>query len=378
MSPPVSLAASCYLEDHMSPFAIFLAILAIGFLILIHEFGHYLVARALKMKVEVFSIGFGPALLKFHPGETEYRLAMLPLGGYVRIAGMAPEDGTPEGEPRSFANRPGWQRFLVLVAGPLVNWGFAFALLVGLFVVGYQVARPDPVIGMVMDGSQAAAAGLHPGDKVLSISGKPVGTWTELVAGIQASAGEPMQLLVERDGQQRTIVARTNEKGLLGVGPSAMTVKYPFGEAVGIAFIRTGEVAIGTIVALPKLFKKDSGVQLSGPAKIAEELAEAAETSATSFVNLVVLISLALALMNLLPVPGLDGGRLLFVLIEMVRRKPVNAQVEAIVHALGIVMLLGVLVFVTVREVRDWGSDEAQASPPAPTQPNQAPEAGKP
>ncbi len=347
-----------------------LAILALGFLVLIHETGHFLVARLCRMKVETFSIGFGPALLSLQGKETEYRVSLLPLGGYVRVAGMAPGDGTDETAPNSFMNKPAWQRFLVLAAGPFVNWFFAFVMLTALFTVGMQVATRDPIVGQVVDGTPAAAAGLMADDRIVSIDGKPIDSWMTMTQEIKAHAGKPMSLVVNRNGSDLTIKATPSEAGRLGIAAATVIERYPFGESMSLAAGKTFEVLKNIVVSLGELFKGSGEAQLMGPVGIVSTTAEAARMNVMALFAIMVQISLALAFMNLLPLPALDGGRILFILIAAVRRRPVDAKVEAVVHGVGMLVLLGLLLFAT------WGDIGRQISrarssaevPPAPTE----------
>jgi regulator of sigma E protease len=328
-----------------------LSILALGLLVLIHEAGHFLMARACGMKVESFSIGFGPALLTYQPGETEYRLSALPLGGYVRIAGMVPGDGTAEDAPGSFANKPAWQRFLVILAGPFVNWLFAFLLLTALFMVGFQVATKEPIVGTVVEATPAAASGLRPGDRLEAIDGVPLATWAQMTAAIVAHKSKPMEIAVRREGKEVRLTAIPTAEGKLGISPATTLERYPLGEAAPLAFQKTGQVLRETIASVASLFRGGQDAQIMGPVGIVSQTVEAARANLLALLAIMVHISLALSLMNLLPIPALDGGRLLFIFIAMVRRRPVNARVEAVVHAVGMLLLLGLMAYATFGDI---------------------------
>lgn len=357
-----------------------LAIVAIGFLILIHEFGHFLLARAFRMRVDSFSIGFGPALLSFHTRRTEYRLSLLPLGGYVRIAGMAPGDGTAADDPASFLNRPAWQRFLVILAGPAINWLFAFLLLASLFMAGMQRPSEDPVIGRVADGSPAAVVGLQPGDRIAWIDGQEIGSWPDMVAAIKKHVGQPMPVRIERDGREIVLTPKIGPDATLGIVPKLQTVQLGFGDAVSTAFFTTGEVVQKTLAALGQMLRGRGQAQLVGPVGIVSETVEAARTGAQSLAGVLVMISLALALMNLLPLPALDGGRLVFIAIAMVRRRPVDAKVEAVIHGIGLLLLLGLVLYATYGDIGRQFSKLRAPPPPAPSgqqSPGQPPPTGR-
>ena len=328
-----------------------LAILALGLLVIIHEAGHFFVARACGMKVETFSVGFGPKLLTFQGKKTEYTLSLVPLGGYVRIAGMAPGDGTPEDSPESFVNKPAWQRFLVLLAGPAINYVFAFALLTVLFMIGFQVATKEPLVGQVLDGTAAASAGILPQDRVLAIDGSPVNTWAEMTAGIQAHKSRPMELKLSRNGAELNLTATPSAEGRLGIAPATTMERYAFSEAAPLALFKTGQVVKETIENVAMLFRGKGEAQIMGPVGIVSQTVAAARLNGLAFFAIIVQISLALAVMNLLPIPALDGGRLLFITLAMIRRKPVNARVEAVVHGVGVLVLLGLMAYATFGDI---------------------------
>lgn len=358
------------------------AIVSIGFLILIHEAGHFLLARACGMKADVFSIGFGPSLLSWHGRRTEYRIALLPLGGYVRIAGMAPGDGTAPDDPASFANRPAWQRFLVILAGPFVNWLFAFLLLAALLVSGMEQPVSEPIVGAVAAGSPAASAGLQPGDRILQIDGVPLETWFQMTEQIRGHRGRAMPMVIERSGQRFEPTAAIGGNGTLGIRPSTQRVQYPVAEALPLAFRQTGQVVLGTLEAIGSLVRGRGG-QVMGPVGIVSETVEAVKAGLTQLFQMLVLISMALAFMNILPLPALDGGRLVFIVIAMIRRRPVSPQAEAVVHAIGFLVLIGLLLFATMgdigRQLRTRSAPPTQSpqtqSPQTQSPPTQAPEA---
>jgi regulator of sigma E protease len=327
-----------------------ISILALGVVILVHEAGHFLVALACRMRVEVFSIGFGPAILAWHGKRTEYRLAALPLGGYVRIAGMAPGDGTPEDDPASFANRPAWQRFLVILAGPFINWMFAFLLLTVLYTVGFRVPTDRPVIEAVR-GAPAVAAGLMPGDRILAIDDRPIASFGDVVRAVAARRGQPMQVRVERGGVEQTLTATTGPDGLLGIAGQTKIERYPLGASLGFALSKCGEILANTLDGLRQLLRGTGHADLMGPVGIVGQTVDAVSREFAALFYILVQISLVLAVMNLLPIPALDGGRLVFILIAMVRRRPVDPKLEAMIHGVGIVLLLGLLAYATYGDV---------------------------
>lgn len=331
------------------------SILAIGALIAVHEWGHYLVARASRMRVDSFSIGFGPALLSVRGRHTTFRIGIVPLGGYVRIAGLNPHDGTAPEDPASYANRPIWQRLAVIVAGPLMNYLVAYLILVAAMVAaGLPELVDEPSVHSVKPGTPAAHAGLRPGDRVVSINAAPVARWTDVVRAIQSSGGAPLRLVIDREGATTAIDVRPDvEDGVpfLGIWPPRRQVKSTFDEALGRAFRETVRQSAGAILAIRALIKREKGVRVQGPIGIVEDLGESAAAGGTYWSLKIAQISLALFMLNLLPLAALDGGRLAFLLIALVRRKPVNQRIETAVHAVGFLLLLGLLVVVTFSDI---------------------------
>ena len=325
------------------------AVLSLGFLVLLHEAGHFAMARLCRMRVDVFSVGFGPALLSLRGKQTEYRLSLIPLGGYVRIAGMAPGDFPPD-DPASFFARPAWQRFVVLLAGPVVNWAFALALLASLYAIGFRVTTGAPVVEEVRS-RVAAASGLLPGDRVLEVEGEAVASWTELTRALGARATQTVDLKVLRNNVELTLSARLGPDGLPGITPESRIIRFPVGESLWLAFQKTGELGLGMLTDIRDWVRGKGEAQLIGPVGIVTETVEAVRKDFLSLFFILVQISLALSLMNLLPLPALDGGRLLFVVVGAVRRRPVDVRFEAIVHALGVLAMLVMLVWLSWGEI---------------------------
>lgn len=330
------------------------AILVFGLLIAIHEAGHFAVARWAGMRVERFSIGFGPALATFRRGDTEWRIGILPIGGYVKIAGMSPveEEGEEPDDPRSYANKPAWKRLLVILAGPFMNYVLAWVLLVGLLLAGAAQMQLDTnEIGTVMPEMPAAAAGLRPGDRIVAVGGAPVSDFRAVAEALSSHKAETVALTVEREGRRFEQPLTTNELGQIGITPPEEIVSYGIGESVRRA---TTSVVVGSLAivqGLIDLIRGEAQGGLMGPVGIASEVARQADRGARWLLGIAVNLSIALGFFNLLPVPALDGGRAAFLLVEMIRRKPVDARAEAWVHMIGFVLLLGLILVVTVGDV---------------------------
>jgi regulator of sigma E protease len=336
--------------------AIVVAVLAVSLLIVVHELGHHAAARGSGMRVERFSVGFGPVVASFRRGGTEFAISALPLGGYVKIAGMAPGDEIAPDDPASYANQPAWRRFLVILAGPAMNYLTA-VLLAAALLATLGLKGPDPAarIGGLKPGWPAEEAGLRPGDRVVSVGGVAVDGWTSMVAEWRRNPGRPLAMQVERgegDAAERltlTITPRDAKGiGLVGVGQATVLARAPGLSAVAQAVERTNGVAVAQVAAFGAVFRGTQGAELSGPIGIAQQLVSGARAGTETFLALIWQISVVLAILNLLPIPALDGGRLVFLLVEIVTRRRVNERVEGIVHFIGFVALVALLLGVTV------------------------------
>lgn len=332
------------------------AVLAVSLLIVLHELGHMRVALALGMRVERFSVGFGPVLWSGTRGGVEYVISALPLGGYVRISGMAAGDEVSPDDRSAYCNQPAWRRVLVLAAGPGANYLIAVVLAAALLgTLGLPTPDGSARVGEVVAGMPAERAGLRPGDRIVAVAGAPVQGWTDLVAALQQQPGRTIDLEIERGAAgapERLTVPITPEDrggvGRVGVTPYAPRVRLGPLQAVAQGFARTNAAAVQTLSMLKGMVTREQKAELSGPVGIARELVRGARVGLDRFLSIVWNISVALALFNLLPLPALDGGRLVFLAYEMVTRRRVNEKVESYVHAAGFILLIGLLLGVTL------------------------------
>ncbi len=338
-------------------------IVLLGILIFVHEFGHFIVAKLLGVKVLKFSLGFPPALIKRQWGETEYILSWIPLGGYVKLLGEDSESDEPippEEEHRSFTSKSVWARMAIIIAGPAFNYILAFFLLVGGYLAGWPVLLSE--IGKVYENTPAMTAGFQTGDMVNKIEGEPVWRWDDMRSIIEKNADKPLTFTIDRDGKEMTIVATPSvgdqkdmfgaTQGRIGVSPSGKSKSLGFGEAIyeGVRF--TGYLTKIVVVTLVKLVRMEiSPKALSGPITIAQASGESLKAGFFSFLFLLSYISINLAIINLLPIPILDGGHLLFFVIEAIIRKPVTGRVREIASQVGFVFIMALVVLVFYNDI---------------------------
>ncbi|MCS6912709.1 MAG: M50 family metallopeptidase [Myxococcales bacterium] len=336
-----------------------LAILSLGILVIIHEAGHFLVARWSKMRVDLFSIGFGPPLWRFTRGETTYQVAAVPLGGFVQIAGLNPADNISPDDPRAYPNRPVWQRFLTIFAGPGINYLFAAVLLIGLnLVVGVQVPGKGALVSQTMAGRPAAAAGLRAGDEIVAIDGQPVRSFGEVAPAVEASGGRELRIEVLRDGQRRVFQVKPvldGGKWRIGIGLVPTVERQRLGAWVAI---RSGlsEPLLLTWQNLQHFadaFRGRQKLEVGGPVEIVRVMKQKISMGFVRGIEILAFISTMLGFFNLLPLPALDGGRLVFLAWEVLSRRPVNQRVEQWVHAVGMVALLLLISLLVVKDVRN-------------------------
>ncbi len=329
--------------------SILVAVVGLGLLIAAHEAGHLALARLMGMRVETFSLGFGPRIAGFRRGETEYRLSALPLGGYCKIAGFTPDDPAAQdsSDPGSYVNKPAWKRFLVIAAGPGVNYLVAFLIIALLYVshgfLDLETTRID-----VIPGGPAAAAGMQSGDQVIGVDGVPVRSFDEFRHELQKPDAPPERRIeVLRSGARLELTVRPDH-GTISVRLDHVLVRLPPSEAVPRAIRDVWALNAATVGALWDVVRGKGTASLAGPIAIVRQASAEVKRGVADFAGILANISVGLALFNFLPVPALDGGRLVFLGYELVARRKVNQRFESIVHVVGLLLLLGLLVAVVV------------------------------
>ncbi len=348
-------------------------LLVLGPLVLIHELGHYGVARLFGVKADAFSIGFGKELLGWTDRRgTRWKLSALPLGGYVQFAGDMNAASMPDARanvPEAeraylFHFKPLWQRSLIVLAGPLTNFIAAVAIFAA-FNLAYGKVVATPEIAGFSESSSAQAAGLRVGDTILSINGEAIENFTELPEKVIPFPGRSVSLLVERGGERLTIPVRIaseverdrfgNEArvGRLGIRAGKVRI-VPVGlvESVTLAVDQTIGTVRMMVTGIGQIFAGERSVkELGGPVKIAQYSGEQFSLGWQAFVGFAALISINLAFINLLPIPGLDGGHLAFYAAEAVRRKPLGLRSQEWAFRTGLAFVLGLMLFVTINDL---------------------------
>jgi regulator of sigma E protease len=333
-----------------------MAIVGLGLLIVLHEGGHFLVARLCGMRVERFSIGFGPTLLGFKWRGTTFQIAPIPLGGFVQITGLNPNEEFDRSDPFVYPNRPRWMRLLTILAGPAANYFTAFVLMLMVLLTFGMPSKTQKIVEPV-PGKPAATAGLQAGDVLVEANGRAVNADSPISEVIRAGQGAPVTIKVLRSGQPRlfTVTPERQSSGAyqvgIQIGPVDERTHVAPGLAMKEAFLYPYYTSVGILGGLYDMIRGRVHADLSGPIGITKQIAKAADRGVVEFLGMIILLSVYLGLFNLLPLPALDGGRALFLAIESVTRRRVNPRVEAAVHTAGFVLFLGVLIIVSVKDI---------------------------
>ena len=371
------------------------AIFVFGLLVLVHELGHFMVAKLTGMRVDEFAIGFGPKLWSRKYGETLYAIRAVPLGGFNRIAGMDYEiiermgneaeekadDGgresgwrryipsvnrenvvmVPDDEgagERGYFRRPIWARMLMVLAGSFMNFILPLFIFFGIFYFsGVATPSPEPVIGAVMAEKPAAMAGLMKGDRILTIDGSEVTKWDDISRSIPGAEGKPFKLTYQRDGEVRSATLIPEEEPdskrvIIGITSSADIYQPGILEAAGLAFQKVVFVLMAMVGALIQLVQGSVGADaLSGPVGIVQMTGEVANQGILPLLNFAAFLSLNLGLINLLPVPALDGGHFVMLVLEGLRGKPLGPKAMYYIQAAGVTLLVSLMIFTTFNDL---------------------------
>jgi regulator of sigma E protease len=345
-------------------------IVVLGVLIFVHELGHFIFAKLFKVGVEKFSLGFGPKVFGKKVGETEYLVSAFPLGGYVKMVGESAEgELSPDDKARSFAEKPPLQRIIIVAAGPVFNLLFAYFIFIAVFMVG--VPSVTTKVGEAVEGKPAARAGIKAGDLITSVNGKPVSRWDEFAKTITQSKGSPLSIQVMRGSvpflflitpESRTVknlLGDTVTSPMIGVVSSGETVidRFGPGEAFVKGSVQTWNVIDLTVLSLVRLVQRAIPLDnIGGPIMIAKMAGQQAAAGGVSFLAFMALLSINLGILNLLPVPVLDGGHLVFYIWELVFRKPVSVKAREIAQQIGLMLLVSLMVLAFYNDIKgNWG-----------------------
>lgn len=344
--------------------SIIIAILIFGIIVLIHEFGHFIVARWSRIDVLEFSIGMGPSIYTYHGKKTDYSIKLFPIGGSCRMAGEDSEEEEPK--EGTFNSRPVWYRLAVIFAGPLFN--FILAFLLALFIV--SVAGVDkPVISEVKENYPAYNAGIMPGDVIKKIDKKDIHLYRELMLYLYINPEKTINLKIERDvnGAKEIkdvsvtpLYDQENERYMIGIVSTDREKVSNFLDVLSYSIYEIKYNIDSTLSGLMQMIRgKASTKQISGPVGIVATVGSSVNESMNyglmsvllTVANMTMLLSSTLGIMNLLPIPALDGGRILFLLVEAILRKPLNRRIEAYVHFGGFVLLMILMVFILYNDI---------------------------
>lgn len=326
------------------------SIIIFGLLILVHEFGHFITAKRNDVKVNEFSLGMGPKIFDTKKGDTIYTLRLLPIGGFVRMAGMEDQD---QDDPRGFNKKTVGQRMAIIFAGPLMNFITALLLFILAFMV-VGIPSNNNVIGEVLQGQPADLAGLQPGDRIVDINGEKVETWQDLVTIIHGSPGEEVVLTIHRDDRVQVVkvVPRKDPEsgfGLIGIMQS--WERKGLFTATSLGLKQAYEFTKLLVVSLVQMITGAIKPEVAGPVGVVSMVGEVSRFGIGSLMTFAGILSINLGLINLFPIPALDGSRLVFLAFEGLRGRPVDPAKENFIHLIGFVLLMALMVIITYQDI---------------------------
>lgn len=340
----------------------FLIVLSV--LVIVHEFGHFIVAKSIGVRVEKFSFGFGPRIFSIKRGETEYLISAIPLGGYVKMAGDEPGEGLA-GKNFEFLSRKISDRFKIIFAGPLLNYVLAFLLFSVIFMFGSPTLTTE--VGSLLEDYPAKKAGIILGDKILKVDNKDVKYWEDMTAIIHNHLEGPIKLSVERKGgtfdielrpvirEVKDIFGKSTKIALLGIAPSQKieNIRYGFFQSFGMGFKKVIDLTNLTYKAIWYIVTGRMSVKesMTGPIGIFIITGKAAQLGLIYLVNLTAMLSASLAIFNLLPLPVLDGGHILFLIVEKIRGKPLSMRSQEVIANIGVGFLILLTVFIFYNDI---------------------------
>ncbi|SRR5258708_4336428 len=342
-----------------------ITVLSLGFVVVVHEWGHFLVARRLGVRVEKFTVGFGPEIFGWTRGVTRYAVCAVPLGGMVKMAGEFPEER--EQKPDEFFSKPWYSRAIIALAGPVMNYFLAFVLFAAVaFTWGTLKPSDQPVIGDMVPGLPAAQAKLQIGDRVRSVDGVAVTNWEQMADLIHQKPSRTLHLEVERPGQagkpaktlKVTLTPQADPQrgmGLIGIMPHIDKVKVGLVGSIQTAY---KDLKMWTMQPLHYIAQKvkhwEGPKELSGPLGIAQMVTKATKEGVSYVIYLMAIISTGLGLFNLFPIPILDGGHIFLYVVEGVLRRPLSRRTMQVANAVGLSVVLTIFLYASYQDVIRW------------------------
>lgn len=339
-------------------------IFVFGLLIIIHELGHFLVAKWCGVKVLEFCFGFGPKLLGYQGRETLYTIRLFPLGGFVRMHGMDAEKNeegelyiAPADDPGSFMNKKVWQRIAIIAAGPVMNFILAVVLFVAIFAfTGIPEQSEGNRVGSLLDGKPAAQAGIKEGDRIISVNGISTPDWEALTNIIHTRANQELNIVVQRENEPVKFTIKTEKDaqtgyGIIGIQPEMVYKQATIFNSMKYGFLQTITFTKFIIVSLVQMATHQIPADVGGPVMIAKAIGDEAQQGFTNLLGLTAIISIQLGMINLFPIPALDGSRIIFLLIEGLRGKPIKTERENMIHLVGFMLLITFAVVITYHDI---------------------------
>lgn len=321
-------------------------IFVFGMIVFAHELGHFLTAKYNGIKVHEFALGMGPAIVKKQGAETLYSLRAFPIGGFVKMEG---EDEASE-DPRSFSNKKPYQRLLVLAAGAFMNFVLAYVLLV---IIMFAMGSPSNIVGDIVPDYPAVQAGIIANDEIVSINGVAIKNWDAVIENINNSKGETLTIEVLRGRDERLtfdVVPRVREDGGYQIGIQTKFVKR-IDQSFGMAWKQFVSFFTDIFKFFTSIGKNEVEAELVGPVGLVSIIGEVSRQGIMNLLLLAAYISINLGIVNLLPFPALDGGRIIFVIIEMIMGKPIDREKEGYVHFIGFAILMALMVFLVFKDI---------------------------
>jgi regulator of sigma E protease len=333
-------------------------------MVMVHELGHFLVARWHGVKVLEFSFGFGPKIVGYQGKQTLYSWRLVPLGGYVKLYGIDAETNdkghvviAPREDRQSFMNKSVWQRFSVIAAGSIMNFVLAVILFIVVFAcIGIPGAGDRNIIGSLVPDKPAVKSGLLQGDRIIAVDNILTPDWNTLTKIIHAKPNQTIVLSVQRGQEQKTftIPAELDDQtgnGIIGIQPEYVFQHIPILQAIRLGFVNTYVFTREIFISLIQMITGRIPAEVGGPVAIAQAIGEAAHQGLANLLLLTGLLSVNLGLINLFPIPALDGSRLVFLIIEGLRRKPLQPEKENLIHLAGFILLIALMLAITYKDI---------------------------